>query len=72
MYADDGVFIHKETPGSYDESMKDFVQWQGCLNRTGVELEPSKSGLKKETFKFLGIEFNIKERTLEIMGQRLS
>jgi len=56
MYADDGVFI--------GNSWKKFEEWKKKKLRIGAEVNESKSGIVKDKFKFLGIEIDLKNKTV--------
>jgi len=57
MCADDGVVITKS------ENMDEFSTWIKTLKTLGVHLEPEKSGIVDNVFKFLGVEFDMKAQT---------
>jgi len=58
MYADDGLFITNEESEVYKI-------WLRQIKTFGITLEPSKSGLTKGVFKFLGVEFDLFNETVK-------
>jgi len=60
MYADDGLFL-AET----EEDLQKFKKWTQKIDFFGAKIAPEKSGLVTDTFKFLGVEFNMRERWMK-------
>lgn len=65
MYADDGLFF-------YRENKKKFLNWIDRLYWQGISIETSKTGTVDRTFKFLGVEFDLKEGTMDYNGSSIS
>jgi hypothetical protein len=55
LYADDGILV-----GGKDK-FKEFVRKS---IEVGAEIAPEKTRIVKDSFKFLGVNLNIKERTV--------
>jgi len=62
MYADDGVIL------SDKENGKKMEKWFEDLKIFGLNLEPAKSGLVTDKFKFVGVTFDLKEESVEYNG----
>jgi hypothetical protein len=54
MYADDGLIVSKD-----DREDVEVDYWFETLGKLGVTVDPNKSGLVKNNFKFLGVEFDL-------------
>lgn len=67
MYADDGLFL-AET----DEDLLKFQKWTQKIDFFGAKIAPEKSGLVKDTFKFLGVEFSLKEKWMKCEDEILN
>jgi len=67
MYADDGLFL-AET----EEDLQRFFKWTQKIDFFGAKIAPEKSGIVGETFKFLGVEFNLKEKWMKCEDEILN
>jgi len=67
MFADDGLIIKEK-----GEDGADIDYWMECLAQMGIMIEPSKSGSVGDNFKFLGIEFDLKEEEVRYKDSKYS
>lgn len=65
MFADDGVLMHE--PGS--KGLGKLTPWLNGIAFKGAVIAPEKSGIKMDSFRFLGIEIDLVEKTLNYEGK---
>jgi hypothetical protein len=66
MYADDGVVIRDD--GDFSE----FDIWIKKLRKLRIFVAPEKTGMVDNTFKFLGVEFNLQRRTAQYGDSKIT
>lgn len=66
MYADDGVVVRD------DRDFSEFDLWIKKLRKLRIFVAPEKTGMVNDTFKFLGVEFNLQRKTVSYNDSKVT